>query len=218
MNIRPNRVKQLAAGHIATIMVGNLSNLHDRANEPGLIHQSGTLDVGGIWVEGEHVGFDYADLGNLTRACDLWARPRSSARGQRLRHDLPHARPRRAGYPEAFAQHKGNEDHGSDSEALRIADVSRESYQATQPRPLPAIRPLPDDCSQGTDCPRSPFGAPLRTSAFSWLMRRASRTSSGAPPLTSIRSSKASGPAISRSSGRRSSTWSSISRPRRRSA
>src|SRR5262249_50310084 len=28
--------------------------------------------VDGIWLEGEHGGVDYADLGNLTRACDLW--------------------------------------------------------------------------------------------------------------------------------------------------
>ena len=28
----------------------------------------------GIWLEGEHGGVDYADLGNLTRACDLWGK------------------------------------------------------------------------------------------------------------------------------------------------
>src|ERR1043166_8781577 len=51
MNIRPNRVKdKLAAGQLAT------------------------LDVDGIWLEGEHGGVDYADLGNLTRACDLWGK------------------------------------------------------------------------------------------------------------------------------------------------
>src|SRR5881397_4256243 len=67
MNIRPNRVKQkLAAGHVATIVAGT--------NEPDLIDQLGTLDVDGIWLEGEHGGVDYADLGNLTRACDLWGK------------------------------------------------------------------------------------------------------------------------------------------------
>jgi 4-hydroxy-2-oxoheptanedioate aldolase len=30
--------------------------------------------VDGIWLEGEHGGVDYADLGNLTRACDLWGK------------------------------------------------------------------------------------------------------------------------------------------------
>ncbi len=65
MNIRPNRVKQkLAAGQVATILSGT--------NDPDLIDQLGTLGVDGIWLEGEHGGVDYADLGNLTRACDLW--------------------------------------------------------------------------------------------------------------------------------------------------
>ena len=67
MKIRPNRVKdKLAAGQIATILSGT--------NDPDLIDQLGTLDVDGIWLEGEHGGVDYADLGNLTRACDLWGK------------------------------------------------------------------------------------------------------------------------------------------------
>jgi 4-hydroxy-2-oxoheptanedioate aldolase len=65
VKIRPNRVKQqLAAGKVATIVAGT--------NEPDLIDQLGPLGVDGIWLEGEHGGVDYADLGNLTRACDLW--------------------------------------------------------------------------------------------------------------------------------------------------
>jgi 4-hydroxy-2-oxoheptanedioate aldolase len=67
MRIRPNRVKaRLAAGQVATILSGT--------NDPDLIDQLGTLDVDGIWLEGEHGGVDYADLGNLTRACDLWGK------------------------------------------------------------------------------------------------------------------------------------------------
>ena len=67
MRIRPNRVKErLAAGKVATILSGT--------NDPDLIDQLGTLDVDGIWLEGEHGGVDYADLGNLTRACDLWGK------------------------------------------------------------------------------------------------------------------------------------------------
>src|SRR5512138_862132 len=67
MNIRPNRVKQrLAAGQVATIVAGT--------NEPDLIDQLGTLDVDGIWLEGEHGGVDFGELGNLTRACDLWGK------------------------------------------------------------------------------------------------------------------------------------------------
>jgi 4-hydroxy-2-oxoheptanedioate aldolase len=65
VNIRPNRVKQkLAAGQVATILSGT--------NDPDLIDQLGPLGADGIWLEGEHGGVDYADLGNLTRACDLW--------------------------------------------------------------------------------------------------------------------------------------------------
>jgi 4-hydroxy-2-oxoheptanedioate aldolase len=67
VKIRPNRVKEkLAAGQPATILSGT--------NDPDLIDQLGTLDVDGIWLEGEHGGVDYADLGNLTRACDLWGK------------------------------------------------------------------------------------------------------------------------------------------------
>jgi 4-hydroxy-2-oxoheptanedioate aldolase len=67
VNIRPNRIKQtLAAGRVASILSGT--------NDPDLIDQLGPLDVDGIWLEGEHGGVDYADLGNLTRACDLWGK------------------------------------------------------------------------------------------------------------------------------------------------
>ena len=67
MKIRANRVKdKLVAGQVATILSGT--------NDPDLIDQLGTLDVDGIWLEGEHGGVDYADLGNLTRACDLWGK------------------------------------------------------------------------------------------------------------------------------------------------
>jgi 4-hydroxy-2-oxoheptanedioate aldolase len=67
VNIRPNRVKEkLAAGQTVTILSGT--------NDPDLIDQLGTLDIDGIWLEGEHGGVDYADLGNLTRACDLWGK------------------------------------------------------------------------------------------------------------------------------------------------
>src|SRR5437899_7358157 len=65
VKIRPNRLRQtLAAGRVATIIGGT--------NDPDLIDQLATLDVDGIWLEGEHGGVDYADLGSLTRACDLW--------------------------------------------------------------------------------------------------------------------------------------------------
>jgi 4-hydroxy-2-oxoheptanedioate aldolase len=67
VKIRRNLVKdKLAAGQVATIVSGT--------NDPDLIDQLASLDVDGIWLEGEHGGVDYADLGNLTRACDLWGK------------------------------------------------------------------------------------------------------------------------------------------------
>src|SRR5437867_11749001 len=65
--MRANRLRQtLAAGRVATII--------GATTDPDLIDQLGALDVDGIWLEGEHGGVDYADLGNLTRACDLWGK------------------------------------------------------------------------------------------------------------------------------------------------
>jgi 2-keto-3-deoxy-L-rhamnonate aldolase RhmA len=67
MSIRANRVKQkLAAGGTAILLGG--------ANDPDLIDQLGPLDVDGFFLEGEHGGVDYADVANLTRACDLWGK------------------------------------------------------------------------------------------------------------------------------------------------
>lgn len=64
MDIRPNRVKQtLAAGGVATIF-GGLSAADD-------IESMATEGFDGAWLEGEHGPVDAADLGNLTRACDL---------------------------------------------------------------------------------------------------------------------------------------------------
>src|SRR5207253_9286633 len=63
--IREYRLQQtLDTGQAATTLAGNY--------EPDLIDQLGPLGADGIWLEGGHGGVDYADLGNLTRACDLW--------------------------------------------------------------------------------------------------------------------------------------------------
>ena len=69
MQLRPNRVKEkLAAGEVATV-VGGMS-------DPDAIDAFGPIaaanDIAGMWLEGEHAGVDASDLGNLTRACDLW--------------------------------------------------------------------------------------------------------------------------------------------------
>src|SRR2546425_3319109 len=64
VKIRANRLRQtLAAGRVATIIGGT--------NDPDLIDQLGTLDVDGIWLEGEHGGGDYAHLRHPTRGCRL---------------------------------------------------------------------------------------------------------------------------------------------------
>ena len=65
MNIRPNRVKQkLAAGEKVYVIAG----LHDAET----IDQLGPAGIDGVWLEAEHGAVDFADIGGLTRACDLW--------------------------------------------------------------------------------------------------------------------------------------------------
>lgn len=65
MELRPNRAKQkLANGEIVTIIAG--------ITHPDDIDAAGPQGFDGIWMEGEHGATDAADLGNLTRACDLW--------------------------------------------------------------------------------------------------------------------------------------------------
>ncbi len=65
MKLRPNRAKQkLANGEVVTIVSG--------ITHPDDIDAVGPLDFDGIWLEGEHGATDASDLGNLTRACDIW--------------------------------------------------------------------------------------------------------------------------------------------------
>ena len=65
MELRPNRVKRkLAAGDIAYIAVG--------MTDPDDIDAFGPCGFDGVWLEGEHGAVDAANLGNLTRACDIW--------------------------------------------------------------------------------------------------------------------------------------------------
>lgn len=65
MEIRPNRVKRkLAAGDVAYVAGG--------FTHPDDIDAFGPLGFDGIWLEGEHGGVEPAELGNLTRACDIW--------------------------------------------------------------------------------------------------------------------------------------------------
>lgn len=65
MAIRPNRVKQkLAAGDTACVVSG--------FTHPDDIDSFGPNGFDGVWLEGEHGAVDAAELGNLTRACDIW--------------------------------------------------------------------------------------------------------------------------------------------------
>ena len=69
MQIRPNRIKdKIAAGEIATI-VGGMTHPDD-IDAFGPIAINHGFD--GIWLEGEHGWVDASELGNLTRACDIW--------------------------------------------------------------------------------------------------------------------------------------------------
>lgn len=64
MKIRPNRVKHtLAEGGIAKIISG--------FTHPDDIEVFSPTEFDGIWLEGEHGPVDAAEVGNLTRACDI---------------------------------------------------------------------------------------------------------------------------------------------------
>ncbi len=63
--VRPNRIKQkLANGEVAYVISG-LTNPDD-------IDAFGPIGFDGVWLEGEHGNVDAAQIGDLTRACDLW--------------------------------------------------------------------------------------------------------------------------------------------------
>jgi 2-keto-3-deoxy-L-rhamnonate aldolase RhmA len=65
VNIRPNRIKQkLANGELAFILSG--------ASDADTIDQFGAIGADGFWLEGEHGPVDFADISDLTRACDIW--------------------------------------------------------------------------------------------------------------------------------------------------
>ncbi len=65
MELRPNRVRRkLEAGEPAFV-IGGITHADD-------IDAFGPVGFDGVWLEGEHGGVDAADLGNLTRACDIW--------------------------------------------------------------------------------------------------------------------------------------------------
>ncbi len=69
MNLRPNRAKEKIENGELAIVVGGITHADD-IDSFGPVALAHGYD--GIWLEGEHGGVDAADLGNLTRACDLW--------------------------------------------------------------------------------------------------------------------------------------------------
>ncbi len=65
MELRPNRVRRKLEAGEPVFIVGGVTHADD-------IDALGPIGFDGIWLEGEHGGVDAADLGNLTRACDIW--------------------------------------------------------------------------------------------------------------------------------------------------
>ena len=63
--IRPNRAKQkLADGEIVTCLAG--------VDTPQLVDFVGQIGVDAVWLEAEHGPVSFEDVGNLSRAADLW--------------------------------------------------------------------------------------------------------------------------------------------------
>ena len=63
--LRPNRTKEkLAAGEIVTCLAG--------VDTPYLVDFVGQIGVDAVWLEAEHGPISFEDVGNLSRAADLW--------------------------------------------------------------------------------------------------------------------------------------------------
>ena len=63
--LRENRIKhKLQRGEIATVIEAPYS--------ADMIDFMGPFGFDGVWLESEHGPVDYADISDLTRACDLW--------------------------------------------------------------------------------------------------------------------------------------------------
>ena len=63
--LRENKAKRkLQRGEVVTVVAGH--------NTPDMIDLLGPLGFDAVWIEAEHGPVDYADIPDLTRACDLW--------------------------------------------------------------------------------------------------------------------------------------------------
>ena len=65
MKLRPNRIKHKLADGGTVYVAGGMTHPDD-------IDAFGPAGFDGVWLEGEHGPVDAAELGNLTRACDIW--------------------------------------------------------------------------------------------------------------------------------------------------
>ncbi len=65
MKLRPNRIKHKLAEGGTVYVAGGMTHPDD-------IDAFGPVGFDGVWLEGEHGPVDAAELGNLTRACDIW--------------------------------------------------------------------------------------------------------------------------------------------------
>ncbi len=65
MKLRPNRIKHKLAEGSTVYVAGGMTHPDD-------IDAFGPNGFDGVWLEGEHGPVDAAELGNLTRACDIW--------------------------------------------------------------------------------------------------------------------------------------------------
>ena len=63
--MRPNRVKHKLANGEAAFVLGGVA-------DPDMIDQLGPVGADGFWLEGEHGPVDFANVTDMTRACDLW--------------------------------------------------------------------------------------------------------------------------------------------------
>ena len=87
--MRENRIKhKLRQGQTVTVVSG-----HDHTTTIDFLGQFG---FDGVWLEGEHGPLSWEQIGDMSRACDLWgvdlgdARPRQRARADHARPGLWH--------------------------------------------------------------------------------------------------------------------------------
>ena len=65
--MRKNIIKEKLLNGQRTLTLMGVAN-------PDQVDQLGPLDFDGIWLEAEHGPVDFADISDITRACDLWGK------------------------------------------------------------------------------------------------------------------------------------------------